>query len=181
MRETGLTAHGLSQRANLGKGVVGAILSGQTRHVRAGTIAKIAAALGVPASYLSGDTSAPDEQAGAEPWTAEADPCPVTRAAVKAALAARAGLRAFVAGPGADGLGVPRGARVIVDSTAGDTDGAVLAVQIPGKGVAIRYRAKPYWIGVSQGRGATDLDGPGLRILGQVVAAVIPFESNGSR
>ena len=42
-----LTAHAVSQRAGLGKGVVGAILAGQTRSIRQSTLDKIAAALGI--------------------------------------------------------------------------------------------------------------------------------------
>lgn len=176
MEANRISAHALAVRAGLGKGVVGAIVSGQTRAVRAGTLAKIAAALGVSASYLAGDTGAPDEPTGAEPWTAEAETCPVAGAAVKAALASRPGLRAYVAMGGGDALGIPAGARVVVDTAAAEADGRVGAVQIPGKGVAIRYRAKPYWVAVNYCRGVTDLDGAGVRALGAVVAIILPVE-----
>lgn len=172
MAEAGLTPHALSHQAGLGKGVVGAILTGQTRTVRQRTMARLAAALGVSAAYLAGDVDTAEGATQLTPWVQVDEPSAAVRAAVAATLASRSGSRAYIAGPGAEGLGVPGGARIVVDPGEGDRDGMVAAVLIPGRGAVIRCRAKPYWIGVNNYRCVTDLDAPGLRILGGVVLVV---------
>lgn len=174
MQARRMSAHAVSRAAGLSAGTVKQIVAGRVDNPQAATLVAIARALDVSPDYLRGIVPDMDQPAGITEWTQQDEETRAIRAAVTGAVDAGRGMLALIAGPGAEGLGVPAGARVIVDSTAQDQDGGLMVIATPETGRVIRYRARPFWI-AHDGRAIRHhLDTPETRVIGRVVAVIAP-------